>query len=112
MPWPTPFRWSSRLWLPLPRSCCRPRAVGTYCGFVHAGVEVVAGLLLDFAARRIGLGGLLEYAPQQALVLMSQLAIDFPARLIRRDGIPFDPAAASVLKEIGTGVDGLVHRWD
>jgi pimeloyl-ACP methyl ester carboxylesterase len=53
---------------------------------------------------------LLEDAPQEKLVLVRQLAVDVPARLVRRDRVVLDPSAAGVLVEIGARIDGTIHR--
>ena len=77
--------------------------------FVHAGVEVVPNLLLDGAASLGLLGRLIEDAPQKQLVVVGELRVDVPVRLVRRDGVLLDPCAAGVVEEVRAGVDRAVH---
>ena len=82
---------------------------------VHAGLEVVAHLLLH--GRAVGsLGVGLEDAPEKLLVFIRELRVDAPRCLVRGDGIVLHPATAGELVEVDAGIDTLVHaveieRW-
>jgi hypothetical protein len=51
-------------------------------GFVHAGLEVVSDFAFGIAAADPAFGGLVEDAPQQPLVVVSEFAIDVPRSLV------------------------------
>src|SRR6185295_14826467 len=77
---------------------------------VHAGLEVVADLALDRGALAIGPRRLLEQAPEEALIVLVELAVDAPARLVGGDRVALLPAVARVGVEVGAGVERAVHR--
>jgi hypothetical protein len=80
------------------------------CRFVHAGAEVVADFLLGGVAPFLLFSQLVEHAPQEALVVLRQLAVHRPARLVGRDRVVLHPAAAGVLVKVFARIGGLVHR--
>src|SRR5580704_12097034 len=80
------------------------------CG-VHARSEVVANLLLNRSAIlrfRVSF----KDAPQKLLVLVAELRIDAPARLVGGDRVVLLPAAAGELIEVHTGVYRAVEAGD
>ena len=78
--------------------------------FVHAGGEEVADLLLYRRPSGTALGRFLEDSPEELLVLVGQLAVDAPARLIGRNGVPLHPAAAAELVELHAGIGRSIQR--
>ena len=65
------------------------------CGFIHAGGEEIADLLLIGSARGAAFAGLLQQAPEEELIFVGQLAVNIPARLVGGNRIVFDPGAAA-----------------
>ena len=88
------------------RGSKRRRASLFHGSLVHAGAEEIADLLLVRRAPGRGFGGLLQYAPQELLILLRQLAVDVPARLVGRNRIQPVPVAAGVAPEIDARVHG------
>src|SRR5579875_1621946 len=75
---------------------------------IHAGGKEVAILLLQrrgWMIRRF-----LEIQIQQILVTLIELIEAAPSRLIRGDGIIFDPVAAGKLVEVIAWIDAGVER--
>src|SRR5204862_8116361 len=77
---------------------------------VHARLEVIADLLLHGIAIRLRLAGFLQDAPEEARVLVAELSVHAPRRLVRRDWIVLDPSAADVLIEDVARVRRAIHR--
>src|SRR5258706_15592354 len=73
---------------------------------------MVAALLLVEVAYRGPLRQLVEDAPQVPLVLLRELAVNVPARLVGWDRIVLLPAAAAVLEEVHARIDGAIHGRD
>ncbi len=77
---------------------------------IHAGSEVIPELA------QLGIGGagvarrLFEEPPEELLVLVVELAVDAPARLVGRDRVLRPPAVAGVGVEVDTGIDRPVHE--
>ena len=61
-------------------------------------------------ARGGGLGGLLQDSPEELQILLRQLAVDVPTRLVGRNGIQLVPVAAGVAPEIDAGVHGAIDE--
>ena len=85
------------------------------CRRIHAGGKVVPNLLLHGRPIR-RLGVLFQNTPKKLLVVVRQLGVNAPRRLIGGDGIVFLPTAASELVEILAGIRcaieaGHVERW-
>jgi hypothetical protein len=77
--------------------------------FIHARHEVVADLLLGRVPPRGLLRELVEDAPEESLVVLAELAEHVPARLVRRQRVVLDPAAARVLVEIHARIGVAIH---
>ena len=88
----------------------RGRPLGVDAGLVHAGVVIVADLLVVGRTAGIVGRGLIENIAQDQLIAFVQFVEPAPFRLVRRNGIVLDPVAAGVLVEIDARVGGLVHR--
>ena len=80
-------------------------------GFVHTGGEVVPDFLLVRVAARSVPGQIVQNAPQKSLIILSELAVNAPARLVGWNRVFLHPAAATVLVEIDTGVGALIHEF-
>ena len=78
-------------------------------GLVHAGGEVVADLSFHHVPCRTWLGRFHQNPPQETLVVLVQLGINVPARLIRRDRILLDPSPARVVVKVGARIHRPVH---
>ena len=63
---------------------------------IHAGGEVVADLLLSRCALGSHLRRVLEDAPEVMLIVVVELAVHAPARLVRGNGIVLLPAPAGI----------------
>ena len=72
-------------------------------GFVHAAGVVVADLLRGGVAVP---GGRLEHAAQHLAVAVLELVESAPSRLIGRNRVVRDPAAARELVEVAAGING------
>ncbi len=81
-------------------------------GFVHAGIEQVADLLLIGRTRGIGLPGLQQQPPEVELVLISELSVDVPPGLVRGYRVVFEPCPAGVLIEVVARLHGAVHCFE
>src|ERR1700730_563691 len=79
---------------------------------VHASVEEIADLGFHQTATGSRFGSLFENAPQEALVIFREFAINIPTSLVRRDRILLDPSPASVTEKIGTRIGRAIHRGD
>src|SRR5689334_22286484 len=78
--------------------------------FIHAGRVIFANLSLDSGALRIWPGRFFKNLPQNQPILLLQLRIDVPTRLIRRNGIVLDPSSAYVLEEVRARVSRPINR--
>ena len=78
---------------------------------VHAGGEVVPDFLLVRVSARSVPGQIVENAPQESLIILSQLAVNAPAGLVGGNRIFLHPPAATVLVEINAGVGALIHEF-
>ena len=108
---------SEQLWPRL--ECIDPRklwldwlvTVGIDGGLVHAGLKVVADLLLDRCA--VGsLGVLLQDAPEKLLILIRKLRVDVPCGLVGGNRVQLLPSTAGVLIEVHARVDAAIHAGE
>jgi len=76
---------------------------------IHAGGEIIADLLR--VRRTVGsrIRRLLQYTPQKMSIVLIQLFINAPARLIRWNGVVLLPTAAGVPIKILAGIDRPIH---
>ncbi len=78
-------------------------------GFIHArGVEVT-DLLLDRIPLLIRLGRLFQHSAQEDQIVLIELSVHRPGRLIGRDRILLLPSTAGVAIKVHAGIDGFVH---
>ena len=73
-------------------------------GFVHAGGEVIADLLVDGGAVCRRTGGLLQRLAHSGDVPQGERIEGAPSRLVGRNRVRLQPLAARVLEEIRTGI--------
>src|ERR1700686_1506958 len=73
---------------------------------------IVADLGFYRAACALRFGCLLQDAPQKAFIVLFELRVDVPARLIRRNGVLLNPGSTGIAEEIGARVRGAIHRGD
>ena len=59
---------------------------------------------------RSGFGRFFQDAPEVPLIVVAQLGVDVPARLVGRDGVQLIPVAAGEAVEIDAGVGGPVEE--
>jgi hypothetical protein len=76
---------------------------------VHASSVEIADLPSERIALRRG-GCAFENAVEQVEVVLVELAIDIPTRLVRGNGILLFPSSAGILIQIDARVDRLVQR--
>src|ERR1035441_3179941 len=93
-----------------PKSTLFPYTTLFRASLVHAGVVIVADLLVVGRTAGIVGRGLVQNVAQDQLIAFVQLVEPAPFRLVRRNRIVLDPVAAGVLVEIVAGIGGLVHR--
>ena len=79
---------------------------------IHAGGIVVANLPRRGRPVRRWNGRAFQDVAEHRPVLILQLGVHAPARLIRRNGIVLEPGAARVGVEVGAGIDPRVHGAD
>ena len=79
-------------------------------GLIQARREIVANLLLRCVATVLLAGKLVEDSPEIALVILRELAVHAPPRLVGRDRVFLHPSATGVLIEVHAGLRGFVHR--
>src|SRR5713226_2541332 len=78
-------------------------------GFVHAGGEIVPDFLLRKASAGSDLRQAVENSPEETLIIVGELAVHAPARLVGRNGVVPDPSPAGELVEVDAGIRRLVH---
>ena len=89
----------------------RRETLGVDRFLVHAARVVVANPA-RVGVGRVGLRGRLEDVAQHGVVTLLQLVKPPVARLIARQRVRLDPAAAHELVEVAAGVGGLVERGE
>ena len=87
----------------------RLRSAGFDGLLVGAGSVVVANFLIDRTAVRIRHGRSLQNSAQARQVLILHFGIRVPGRLVGRNGIVLDPAAAGIGEEIHARINAAVH---
>src|SRR5262249_43373430 len=79
---------------------------------IHAGAVVIANLLLNGVASGTTLLRLFQDVSQHRQVLLLNLGKAVPLGAVGRNFFRLQPVPASVLIEIGTGIDRLVYVVD
>ena len=76
---------------------------------VHAGGVIIASFLGDAIARDVRFRSIFQNRPQLGAILVLELAVRAPTRLVWRNGILLDPPAAGVGVEVHARIDGAIH---